>query len=481
MGEQTRDAEAIFLAALDKATPQERAAFVEDACAGQAELLQRVRELLASHDESHGPFDESPPGVVVTISQAPITERPGMSIGPYKLLQQIGAGGMGVVFMAEQQEPVRRKVALKIIKPGMDSGQVIARFEAERQALAMMDHPSIARVLDAGATEAGRPYFVMELVHGVSITKYCDDNRLTPRQRMELFVPVCQAIHHAHQKGIIHRDIKPSNVMITLCDGKPVPKVIDFGVAKATEQRLTERTLFTQYGTMIGTTEYMSPEQAEMSALGVDTRSDIYSLGVLLYELLTGSTPLDKKRVREAGLSEILRMIKEEDPPRPSNRLSDSGDALASISAQRQTEPGQLASQLRGEIDWIVMKCLEKDRSRRYESTAALAKDVHRHLADEPVEACPPSAAYRLRKFTRKHKTGLVVAGAFVLLLVVGLVVSAWQTTQAKAERDRAQMALTSALYEVSSQASFRHFIVFSFAAQTIRARESASCLRVLA
>src|SRR5207302_4789529 len=268
-------------------------------------------------------------------------EAPGSVIGPYKLLQQIGEGGMGAVFMAEQTQPVQRKVALKIIKPGMDSRQVIARFEAERQALAMMDHVNIARVFDARATEAGRPYFVMELVHGVPITKYCDDNYLTPRQRLELFVPVCQAIQHAHQKGIIHRDIKPSNVLVTLYDGQPVPKVIDVGVAKATEQKLTERTLFTQYGTMVGTLEYMSPEQAELSALGVDTRSDIYSLGVLLYELLTGSTPLCHQRLKEAAYGEVLRMIREEEAPKPSTRLSDSGEALASISAQRQTEPAK--------------------------------------------------------------------------------------------------------------------------------------------
>ena len=302
----------------------------------------------------------------------PYREAPGTVIGPYKLLQQIGEGGMGTVFMAEQHQPVQRKVALKVIKPGMDSSQVIARFEAERQALAMMDHVNIARVFDAGATEAGRPYFVMELVHGVPITKYCDDNHLTPRERLELFVPVCQAIQHAHQKGIIHRDIKPSNVMVTLYDGKPVPKVIDFGVAKATEQKLTERTLFTQYGTMVGTLEYMSPEQAEMSALGVDTRSDIYSLGVLLYELLTGSTPLTHKRIKEAAYAEILRMIKEEEPPRPSTRLSDSGEALASISANRHMEPAKLTKLVRGELDWIVMKTLEKDRNRRYETAKRL-------------------------------------------------------------------------------------------------------------
>ena len=295
----------------------------------------------------------------------------------------------------------------------MDSRQVIARFEAERQALAMMDHVNIARVLDAGATESGRPYFVMELVHGVPITKYCDDNHLTPRQRLELFVPVCQAIQHAHQKGIIHRDIKPSNVMVTLYDGKPVPKVIDFGVAKATEQKLTERTLFTQYGTLVGTLEYMSPEQAEMSALGVDTRSDIYSLGVLLYELLTGSTPLSHKRLKEAAFAEILRLIREEEPPRPSTRLSDSGEALASISAKRHTEPAKLTKLVRGELDWIVMKTLEKDRNRRYETAKDFAADVQRYLGDEPVQACPPSAGYRLRKFARRNKRALATAASW--------------------------------------------------------------------
>ncbi len=347
-------------------------ALLNEACGDDADLRQQVAVLLKAHAESEGILDRNPAGPTQTGVYGPSNERPGMLIGPYKLLQQIGEGGMGTVFMAEQIQPVQRKVALKVIKAGMDSRQVIARFEAERQALAMMDHTNIARVLDAGTTESGRPYFVMELVHGVPITKYCDDNRLTPRQRLELFVPVCQAIQHAHQKGIIHRDVKPSNVMITLYDGNPVPKVIDFGVAKAIEQKLTERTLFTQYGTMVGTLEYMSPEQAEMSALGVDTRSDIYSLGVLLYELLTGSTPLSHKRVREAAYGEILRMIKEEEPPRPSTRLSDSGEALASISAQRQMEPAKLTKLVRGELDWIVMKTLEKDRNRRYETANAL-------------------------------------------------------------------------------------------------------------
>ena len=319
-------------------------------------------------------------------------------IGPYKLLQQIGEGGMGTVFMAEQTQPGAAQGRPEGHQAGHGHrGRSIARFEAERQALALMDHVNIARVFDGGTTETGRPYFVMELVHGVPITKYCDDNHLTPRERLELFVPVCQAIQHAHQKGIIHRDIKPSNVMVTLYDGKPVPKVIDFGVAKATEQKLTERTLFTQYGTMVGTLEYMSPEQAEMSALGVDTRSDIYSLGVLLYELLTGSTPLTHKRMKEAAYAEILRMIKEEEPPKPSTRLSDSGEALASISAKRHTEPAKLTKLVRGELDWIVMKTLEKDRNRRYETANGFAADVQRYLDDEPVQACPPSAGYRFR------------------------------------------------------------------------------------
>ena len=373
------------------------------------------------------------------------TESAGTVIGPYKLLQQIGEGGMGTVFMAEQTHPVQRKVAVKVIKPGMDSRQVIARFDAERQALAMMDHVNIARVFDAGATASGRPYFVMELVHGVPITKYCDDNHLTPRERLELFVPVCQAIQHAHQKGIIHRDIKPSNVMITLYDGKPVPKVIDFGVAKATEQKLTERTLFTQYGTMVGTLEYMSPEQAEMSALGVDTRSDIYSLGVLLYELLTGNTPLTHMRMKEAAYAEILRMIKEEEPPRPSTRLSDSGEALASISAKRHTEPAKLTKLVRGELDWIVMKTLEKDRNRRYETANDVARDVQRYLHDDPVEASPPSSFYRLGKFLRRNRGPALAACVMVILLVAGIVgtsiglkLASDRLTEVEAQKQRA-------------------------------------------
>jgi serine/threonine protein kinase/tetratricopeptide (TPR) repeat protein len=418
MNAEFRRVKEIFLAAVEKPDPAERNAYVHETCGQDEELRRQVDALLGKHAQA-GSFLETPAArPAVTVAEAPVLEQPGTVIGPYKLLQQIGEGGMGTVYMAEQSRPVQRKVAVKVIKPGMDSRQVIARFEAERQALAIMDHVNIARVFDGGTTESGRPYFAMELVHGMPITKYCDDNRLTPRERLELFVPVCQAIQHAHQKGIIHRDIKSSNVMVTLYDGKPVPKVIDFGVAKATEQKLTERTLFTQYGTMVGTLEYMSPEQAEMSALGVDTRSDIYSLGVLLYELLTGSTPLSHKRVKEAAYAEILRLIKEEEPQKPSTRLSDSGEALASISANRHMEPAKLTRLVRGELDWIVMKTLEKDRNRRYETAKDFACDMQRYLADEPVHACPPSALYRMRKYARRHKAGLLAA-VFILFAVV--------------------------------------------------------------
>src|SRR5262249_29952940 len=317
-----------------------------------------------------------------------------------------------------------------------------ARFEAEQQALAMMDHQNIAKVFDAGTTETGRPYFVMELVHGVPITEYCDANKLTPRQRLELFVPVCQAIQHAHQKGIIHRDIKPSNVLVTMYDDKPVPKVIDFGVAKAIEQRLTEKSVYTQFGTLVGTFEYMSPEQAEMNAFGVDTRSDIYALGVLLYELLTGSTPLERQRLREAAFDEIRRIIKEEEPQKPSVRLSTSG-TLAKVAEARKTEPGKLSRLMRGELDWVVMRCLEKDRSRRYETANALARDVARYLADEPVEACPPSAWYRARKVAKRYKAPLAVAGAFALLLGAGLAAAGlrWEWRGERAARQAATEA----------------------------------------
>jgi serine/threonine protein kinase/Tfp pilus assembly protein PilF len=372
---------------------------------------------------------ETPPEVTRPFRE--ITERPGTIIGPYKLMEQIGEGGFGLVFVAEQQQPIRRKVALKVVKPGMDTYEVIARFEAERQALALMDHPNIARVLDAGATESGRPYFVMELVHGVSITDYCDKHRLAPRERLGLFMNVCHAVQHAHQKGIIHRDIKPSNVLVTLHDDRPTVKVIDFGVAKAIGGQLTEQTIYTRFAQMIGTPLYMSPEQAEMSSQDIDTRSDIYALGVLLYELLTGTTPFDRRRLAKASFDEVRRIIREEEPPKPSTRLSESGDTLPSIAASRHTEPAQLSKLVRGDLDWIVMKSLEKDRKRRYETANGLARDVERYLADEPVEASPPTAAYRLRKFARKHKTALATTAAFLLLLVTGTVVSVWQAIRA--------------------------------------------------
>ncbi len=423
------DEAAIFEVARQIEPEDARRRYIEEACAGDPALRARL-EALVLIDRADRGFLEQPAEGVSAPAPGVINEGPGQRIGPYKLLQAIGEGGMGIVFMAEQEVPVRRKVALKIIKPGMDSRQVIARFEAERQALAMMEHQNIARVLDAGTTETGRPFFVMELVHGVPLTQFCDDNHLTPRERLELFVPVCRAIQHAHQKGIIHRDVKPSNILVTLYDDQPVPKVIDFGVAKAIEQRLTERTLFTQFGGMVGTFEYMSPEQAEMNALGVDTRSDIYSLGVLLYELLTGTTPLERARLKSAAFHELVRLIQEEEAPRPSVRLS-SSDHLPKIAAARKTEPERLPRLVRGELDWIVMKCLEKDRTRRYESASSLARDVEHYLADEPVEACPPSASYRLRKAARKYRTPLQVVGVFLLLLVAGVIASTWQAIRA--------------------------------------------------
>jgi serine/threonine protein kinase len=430
----------LFLDAIPITDRVQRDAWLVEQCGDELDLLARVQALLKARDDPESFLDLlvppaapsqdeavqgpcPPPVALAGTVDEPVTERPGTVIGRYKLLQQIGEGGMGVVYMAEQQEPVRRKVALKIIKPGMDSRQVIARFEAERQALALMDHQNIAKVHDAGTTASGRPYFIMELVHGVKITKFCDDHTLTPRERLRLFIPVCQAIQHAHQKGIIHRDIKPSNVLVTMYDDKPVPKVIDFGVAKAIEQRLTEKTMFTQFGALVGTYEYMSPEQAEMNAFGVDTRSDVYSLGVVLYELLTGSTPLGDRPLRQAALAEMVRLIKEEEAPPPSKKLSSSNN-LPKIAAARGTEPARLSRLVRGEIDWIVMKCLEKDRSRRYDTASGLARDVERYLADEPVEACPPSARYLLSKFARKHKRALATAGVFAMVLVAATVLS---------------------------------------------------------
>jgi serine/threonine protein kinase/tetratricopeptide (TPR) repeat protein len=431
--------ESIFAAALAIPSPSERVAYLDRACAGQPDLRREVEELLAAH-AADNPLDRPPGDLGLTGPHQPAVERPGVSVGPYKLLQEIGEGGMGTVFMAEQTEPVRRKVALKIIKPGMDSKEVVARFEAERQALSLMDHPNIARVLDAGTTDSGRPYFVMELVHGVPITEFCDTRKLSPRQRLELFVPVCQAIQHAHQKGVIHRDIKPGNILVTMYDDRPVPKVIDFGIAKAVEQRLTERTLFTQFGAFIGTFEYMSPEQAEMNAFGVDTRSDVYALGVLLYELLTGTTPLEQQRLRGAALGEVVRLIKEEEPQPPSLRLSTSG-MLARVAASRRTEPAKLSALVRGELDWIVMRCLEKDRTRRYDTASALARDVERYLHDEPVEACPPTVGYRLRKAYQKNRAAVHTAAALLLAALLVVAAQTWSLLQARAARRDAEAA----------------------------------------
>jgi serine/threonine protein kinase/tetratricopeptide (TPR) repeat protein len=452
VSDQPPSEQSIFLAAIDQVSAAARAAYLDQACAGNPRFRAEVEALLAAHDRLGSLAPAVDPGAA---SKLESSEVPGTLLGPYKLLQQIGEGGMGTVWMAEQTHPVKRKVAVKVIKPGMDSGQIIARFEAERQALALMDHPNIARVLDAGTIKCepgapsptlpqvpgvGRPYFVMELVKGMPLTTYCDEYHLTPRQRLELFVPVCQALQHAHTKGIIHRDLKPSNVLIALYDGQPVPKVIDFGVAKATGRRLTERTLFTEFGAVVGTLEYMSPEQAELNQLDIDTRSDIYSLGVLLYELLTGTTPLQRKRVKEAAFLEVLRLIREEEPPRPSTRLSTT-EELPRIAANRGLEPKQLSGLVRGELDWIVMKALDKDRSRRYETANDLARDITRYLHDEPVHACPASAGYRLRKLVRRHQGSVLAAAVVLLALLGGIVGTTLGLVEAQRQRDTADQA----------------------------------------
>jgi serine/threonine protein kinase/tetratricopeptide (TPR) repeat protein len=422
--------------------PQERAAFLDGACGVDRELRARVGALLDALDEA-GEFLKDPP---TTMSAA--GEQAGTIIDRYKLLEPIGEGGFGTVWMAEQQEPVRRKVAVKVIKLGMDTKQVVARFEAERQALALMDHPNIAKILDGGATSAGRPYFVMELIRGIPITEYCDQAELDARKRLELFQMVCQAVQHAHHKGVIHRDLKPSNILVTLHDGVPVPKVIDFGVAKATSAELTQRTLFTEFRQMVGTPDYMAPEQAEMSDLDIDTRADVYSLGVVLYELLTGTKPFDSHAIREQGYLEMMRVIREDEPPKPSMRVSTLGDRLAAVARHRHATPDSLSRTIRGDLDWIVMKALEKDRNRRFAAASDLAADVGRYLQDETVHASPPSTSYRLRKFARRNRT-LVSAGAGIAVaLVAGLAVATWGWFEADAQRRRAELAEADAISE---------------------------------
>jgi WD40 repeat protein/serine/threonine protein kinase len=484
--------ETLFQEALAR-TPAERPAFLAQACAGQPELKAAVEELLAAHERSGNLLDESPANLRVTVvprsAEGQASENneqsPGGDVrsvrdttnrgdshrdssriiaGRYELLDRLGEGGMGEVWAAKQTEPIRRKVAVKLIKAGMDSRAVLTRFEQERQALAMMEHPNIAKVLDGGMTDDRRPFFVMELVNGLPLNKFCDEARLGIRERLELFAQVCQAVQHAHQKGIIHRDLKPSNILVTIIDGKPIPKVIDFGVAKATSGRLTEESLNTQFGTVVGTLEYMSPEQAGFSGVDIDTRSDIYSLGVILYELLTGLRPIDATRLKKAAMTELIRMIREEEPSRPSKRLS-TDDGLPSLAALRQMEPRRLMTVLRGELDWVVMKCLEKQRDRRYETAGALSRDVQRYLADEPVEARPPSAAYRLRKYVRRH-SGRVIAGVLTIVTLIAvagiLMVGA---LYARAERERreemaardqavAQRQLADSLRRVAEQAA---------------------------
>jgi tetratricopeptide (TPR) repeat protein len=461
--------ETLFREALSRPA-EERAAFLAQACAGQPEVLAAVQARLAAHEQPGNVSDNPPaelgptvdsgaakaggpgtgeytpepggaPPFLVETSEHHTKAGPGPTIaGRYTLLEKIGVGGMGEVWVARQTEPVRRQVALKLIKAGMDSRVVLARFEQERQALALMDHPNIARVLDGGMTRTGQPFFVMELVSGLPLNKFCDEAKLTPRQRLELFVPICQAVQHAHQKGIVHRDLKPANILVTLVDGRPVPKVIDFGVAKATAGKLTDESLFTQFGAVVGTLEYMSPEQAAFTGEDIDTRADIYSLGVILYELLTGLRPFDDKRLRKAALNEMIRVIREEEPSKPSTRLS-TAESLPSLAASRQTEPKRLMAMLRGELDWVVMKCLEKQRDRRYATANGLTRDIQRFLADEPVEARPPSAGYRLRKFVRRNRGAVLAAALVALAVLAGVAGVAVQWREAVYQRNQAEAA----------------------------------------
>ena len=478
MPNATSSLDTIFSEAIDLLDGAKRADYLARACGSDDALRRRVEALVNAHFRANGSFLEHPGATVdstAAFDPAPddaVGPEMGTAIGPYTLREQIGEGGMGLVFVAEQTQPVRRKVALKLIKPGMDSRQVVARFEAERQALALMDHPNIAKVLDAGTTREGRPFFVMELVKGEPVTHYCDRNRLNLRQRLELFLQVCAAVQHAHQKGVIHRDLKPSNVLVAVHDVTPVAKVIDFGIAKAVGQSLTDKTLYTAFAQMVGTPLYMSPEQAGQSSLDVDTRTDVYALGVILYELLTGSTPIDPETLRTAGYDELRRIIREVEPPRPSTRMSTlKAEALSTVADKRAADPRRLIGQMRGDLDWVVMKCLEKDRERRYESAGALAADVQRHLDDEPVHARPPSATYRARKFVRRNRGPATAAALVLLAAVAGAGVAAWQAVVADrarraavAERDAADRERRRADDEAATAKAVNDFIRTVFA-----------------
>jgi serine/threonine protein kinase len=468
----------LFEAALER-SPADRAACLDEACAGNQPLRQRLDALLARHEKAASFLEAPAAGLHATVDQ-PSRERPGSVIaGRYKLLEQIGEGGMGTVWVAEQTKPVKRRVALKLIKPGMDSRQVLSRFDAERQALALMDHPNIAKVYDGGMTDEGRPFFVMEYVKGMPITEYCDHVRLSIADRLKLFVPVCQAVQHAHHKGIIHRDLKPSNILICLYDGQPVPKVIDFGLAKAMHQPLTEHTLYTAHGLMVGTPLYMSPEQAEFNNLDVDTRTDIYSLGVILYELLTGATPLQKLQFKDAAFQEILRLIKEVEPQRPSLKIGTSV-SLPAIAAQRSLEPAQLSRAVRGDLDWIVMKSLEKERSRRYETATSLARDIERYLDNEPVQARPPSTAYRVRKYAQRHKVAVAAGLLVAVSLLLGTVISTWQAIRATTAERLAQQRLVQEQQALDEAITARQYATYQRDRAVKAERESQANLQSL-
>ncbi|MBL8824133.1 MAG: serine/threonine protein kinase [Planctomycetia bacterium] len=427
----------IFESAIEIPDPQERAAYLDRACAGDDKLRERIESLLRA-DERAAHFLEKSAGEPSTkaFDEPDVITIDTILDGKYRLRQKLGEGGMGAVYLAETIRDVKHQVAVKIIKPGFDSKSVLARFEQERQALAYMDHPNIAKFLDAGSTPSGQPYFVMELIKGIPITKYCDQEKLTVDERLELIIPVCMAVQHAHQKGIIHRDLKPGNILVGLYDGKPVPKIIDFGVAKATIAPLTEKSIFSELGAVIGTLEYMSPEQAKVDNLDIDTRSDIYSLGIILYELLTGTVPFSRKELSAAAMLHMLQVIREEEPDKPSTKLSASG-SLPSVAAVRKIEPSALTRKLQGEIDWIVMKCLEKERARRYEVPSQLAQDIRNYLSDKPVQAGPPSAAYRFKKFLKRHRAKMAAASLIALALIAGLIGTTWGLLKAqKAEKE---------------------------------------------